>query len=89
MARIDDWFLDPEERGNPATSIDRRRGDGRAWTEGNLVEALVHGAAYYPRLLAALRTLRALIAPLRSYCSRRRGRRLTLPPPGSLTPWRR
>jgi len=59
VARIDDWFLDPEERGNPATSIDRRRGDGRAWTEGNLVEALVHGAAYYPRLLAALRTLRA------------------------------
>jgi len=59
VARIDDWFLGPEERGNPATSIDRRRGDGRAWTEGNLVEALVHGAAYYPRLLAALRTLRA------------------------------
>jgi phosphatidylserine/phosphatidylglycerophosphate/cardiolipin synthase-like enzyme len=59
VARIDDWFLGPEERGNPATSIDRRRGDGRAWTEGNRVEALVHGAEYYRRLLAALRTLRA------------------------------
>jgi len=58
MARIDDWFLAPEERGNPATGIDRRRGDGRAWTEGNRVEALVDGATYYPRLLAALRTLR-------------------------------
>ena len=58
MTRIDDWFLGPEERGNPATGIDRRRDDGRAWTEGNRVEALVDGATYYPRLLAALRTLR-------------------------------
>jgi phosphatidylserine/phosphatidylglycerophosphate/cardiolipin synthase-like enzyme len=58
VARIDDWFLGPEERGNPATVIDRRRGDGRAWTEGNRVGALVHGAEYYRRLLAALRTLR-------------------------------
>jgi phosphatidylserine/phosphatidylglycerophosphate/cardiolipin synthase-like enzyme len=58
VARVDDWFLGPEERGNPATGIDRRRADGRAWTEGNRVEALVHGAEYYRRLLAALRTLR-------------------------------
>jgi phosphatidylserine/phosphatidylglycerophosphate/cardiolipin synthase-like enzyme len=56
--RLDDWYLSAEERGNPATSIDRRHGDGRAWSEGNRVEALVHGASYYPRLLAALRTLR-------------------------------
>jgi phosphatidylserine/phosphatidylglycerophosphate/cardiolipin synthase-like enzyme len=59
VARVDDWLLGPEERGNPASGIDRRRGDGRAWTEGNRVEALVHGAEYYRRLLAALRTLRA------------------------------
>jgi phosphatidylserine/phosphatidylglycerophosphate/cardiolipin synthase-like enzyme len=58
VARIDDWFLGRDERGNPATGIDRRRGDGRAWTEGNRVEALVHGTAYYPRLRAALHTLR-------------------------------
>ena len=56
-ARIDDWFLTAAERGNPATSIDRRRGDGRAWTEGNLVRPLVHGSAYYARLLAALTAL--------------------------------
>jgi phosphatidylserine/phosphatidylglycerophosphate/cardiolipin synthase-like enzyme len=55
---IEDWFLEPHERGNPATGIDRRRGDGRAWTEGNRVEPLVHGATYFPRLLAALRGLR-------------------------------
>ena len=52
-----DWFLTRAERGNPATQLDKRREDGRAWTEGNRVEALVHGAAYYPRLLAALRGL--------------------------------
>jgi phosphatidylserine/phosphatidylglycerophosphate/cardiolipin synthase-like enzyme len=59
MARVEDWSLDARERGNQASGIDRRRGDGRAWTEGNRVEALVHGAEYYRRLLAALRTLRA------------------------------
>jgi phosphatidylserine/phosphatidylglycerophosphate/cardiolipin synthase-like enzyme len=54
----DNWFLTPAERGNRATTLDQRRGDGRAWTEGNLVEPLVHGASYFPRLLAALRDLR-------------------------------
>jgi hypothetical protein len=38
------WFLTTEERGNRDTDVDGRRGDGRAWTEGNAVEALVHGA---------------------------------------------
>jgi phosphatidylserine/phosphatidylglycerophosphate/cardiolipin synthase-like enzyme len=52
-----DWFLTASERGNAATQLDRRRNDGRAWTEGNRVEPLVHGAVYYPRLLAALRAL--------------------------------
>jgi phosphatidylserine/phosphatidylglycerophosphate/cardiolipin synthase-like enzyme len=51
------WFLTAAERGNRATTIDRRREGGRAWTEGNRVEPLVHGATYYPRLLAALRNL--------------------------------
>jgi phosphatidylserine/phosphatidylglycerophosphate/cardiolipin synthase-like enzyme len=54
----DNWFLTPAERGNRATTLDRRRGNGRDWTEGNLVEPLVHGASYFPRLLAALRDLR-------------------------------
>jgi len=53
----DDWFLRVDERGNRATAIDRRRDDGLAWTEGNLVAALVHGASYFPRLLATLRAL--------------------------------
>jgi phosphatidylserine/phosphatidylglycerophosphate/cardiolipin synthase-like enzyme len=57
--QFDDWFLTPEERGNPATEIDRRRCNGKAWTEGNLVEVLVDGAAYYTRLYDALSELHA------------------------------
>ena len=41
--RIEDWFLTQGERGNDATEIDRRRGDGTAWTHGNDVRVLVHG----------------------------------------------
>ncbi len=48
------WFLDAAERGNDATSIDRRRGDGRAWTTGNHVELLVHGGPYFKALHTAL-----------------------------------
>jgi phosphatidylserine/phosphatidylglycerophosphate/cardiolipin synthase-like enzyme len=55
--RLDDWFLTPVDRGNVATAIDRRRGDGVAWTEGNQVEVLVDGAAYFGRLCQALVSL--------------------------------
>jgi phosphatidylserine/phosphatidylglycerophosphate/cardiolipin synthase-like enzyme len=58
MSEVQHWFLTIAERGNRATGIDRRREDGRGWTEGNRVEPLIHGASYYPRLLAALRDLR-------------------------------
>jgi phosphatidylserine/phosphatidylglycerophosphate/cardiolipin synthase-like enzyme len=52
--QLDDWFLTVEERGNVATDIDGRRGDGKAWTEGNRVEVLAHGSAYFARLYEAL-----------------------------------
>jgi phosphatidylserine/phosphatidylglycerophosphate/cardiolipin synthase-like enzyme len=55
--RIDDWFLTPAERGNPSTAIDRRHGDGIAWTDGNRVEVLVDGSAYFRRLYDALSSL--------------------------------
>jgi phosphatidylserine/phosphatidylglycerophosphate/cardiolipin synthase-like enzyme len=54
---LDDWFLRPDERGNPHTDIDRRRGDGRACTTGNVVDVLVDGATYFGDLLATLRAL--------------------------------
>jgi phosphatidylserine/phosphatidylglycerophosphate/cardiolipin synthase-like enzyme len=45
-----DWLLTAEERGNPATSIP-------AWTAGNLVEPLVHGATYFARLVEEVEAL--------------------------------
>ena len=48
--RIEDWMLTAEERGNPATALP-------AWVGGNLVEPLVHGAAYFDRLTAEVEAL--------------------------------
>jgi phosphatidylserine/phosphatidylglycerophosphate/cardiolipin synthase-like enzyme len=50
-----EWFLTTEERGNPATDIDR---DG-AWVEGNLVRPLIHGATYFRRLYDELCALQS------------------------------
>ena len=52
----DHWFLTPADRGNPATQVDDRH-PGRAWTAGNHVEAIVHGRAYFARLVEAARQL--------------------------------
>ena len=41
------WLLSAGERGNDASEIDRRHGDGRGWTEVNVVVPLVHGACYF------------------------------------------
>jgi phosphatidylserine/phosphatidylglycerophosphate/cardiolipin synthase-like enzyme len=43
------WFLSADERGNPATELDRRHG-GAAWTEGNAVEVLIDGDEYFVAL---------------------------------------
>jgi phosphatidylserine/phosphatidylglycerophosphate/cardiolipin synthase-like enzyme len=56
-AALDTWFLTPAERGNGATEIDRRRRDGTAWTTGNRVEVLVHGATYFARLFQVVEGL--------------------------------
>src|SRR4051794_33332004 len=48
--RLDDWFLGPEERGNPGTDL-------RPWTTGNRVDPRVHGAEYFPRLVSAVQAL--------------------------------
>jgi phosphatidylserine/phosphatidylglycerophosphate/cardiolipin synthase-like enzyme len=54
-----DWFLLPEERGNPATTLDSRHPDGAAWTTGNKVRPLIHGATYFAELYATIRRMRA------------------------------
>jgi phosphatidylserine/phosphatidylglycerophosphate/cardiolipin synthase-like enzyme len=51
---LDDWFLRASERGNAATEIDRRHGDGTAWTEGNAGAVLVDGCSYFSRLYEVL-----------------------------------
>lgn len=51
------WFLTAEERGNPHTVLDRRRPDGLAWSTGNHVRALVHGATYFAELYAAVEAM--------------------------------
>jgi phosphatidylserine/phosphatidylglycerophosphate/cardiolipin synthase-like enzyme len=54
---LDEWFLTAAERGNPATRLDSRHRDGTAWTTGNQVRPLLHGAAYFTELLAAIRAM--------------------------------
>jgi phosphatidylserine/phosphatidylglycerophosphate/cardiolipin synthase-like enzyme len=51
---VDAWFLPAGERGNAATELDRRRGDGRSSTTGNRVELFVHGAPYFRALREAI-----------------------------------
>ncbi|GAA4932215.1 phospholipase D family protein [Streptomyces coeruleoprunus] len=53
-----DWLLTADERGNPAPRLDSRRG-GAAWSDGNEVRPLVHGATYFAELLATVRAQRA------------------------------
>lgn len=52
------WFLTKEERGNPATALNRDA-DGAPWCPGNLVRPLVHGAHYFQRLYEELCLLQA------------------------------
>lgn len=57
--RLDEWFLTIEERGNPKTTIDSRRGDSRAWTESNDASYLIDGDSYFARLAEAIEDLTA------------------------------
>ncbi len=51
------WFLSITERQNAQTRVDSRHHDGEAWTAGNTVDALVHGASYFPELLRSIRVM--------------------------------
>ena len=44
-----EWLLTPAERGNGQTRLDDAH-QGRAWSEGNLVRPLIHGATYFAEL---------------------------------------
>lgn len=45
-----DLFLRPDERGNVHTGIDAHHPAGTAWSTGNTVRPLVHGAPYFAQL---------------------------------------
>jgi phosphatidylserine/phosphatidylglycerophosphate/cardiolipin synthase-like enzyme len=49
---VEEWMLSAEERGNPATALP-------AWIAGNRVDPLIHGAAYFDRLVAEVEALDA------------------------------
>ncbi|HEY3528380.1 MAG TPA: phospholipase D family protein [Nocardioides sp.] len=53
------WLLTKSERGNPSTVLDDRHDDDRAWSTGNLVRPLIHGATYFPALYDVLESTRA------------------------------
>jgi hypothetical protein len=57
MQSPSEWFLSAQERGNPASAIDHDGEPGIAWTVGNHVETLIHGATYFSRLVSCLSTL--------------------------------
>ncbi|MGI8577516.1 MAG: phospholipase D family protein [Nocardioidaceae bacterium] len=56
---VKEWLLGPAERGNPATRLDRRHADGAAWTTGNDVTVLIHGATYFPELARCVDGMRS------------------------------
>jgi phosphatidylserine/phosphatidylglycerophosphate/cardiolipin synthase-like enzyme len=54
-----EWLLTKTERGNPRTRLDDVHPGSRAWSEGNLVRPLVHGATYFAELFERLEETRA------------------------------
>jgi hypothetical protein len=46
---LTDWLLTKADRGNGHTRLDDQHAGDQAWSDGNLVRPLVHGATYYAR----------------------------------------
>ena len=53
------WFLNRAERGNLATAVHAGGTGSPSWSEGNLVQPLIHGATYFARLHEELTALHA------------------------------
>ncbi|WP_254362913.1 phospholipase D-like domain-containing protein [Pseudarthrobacter phenanthrenivorans] len=53
------WFLSGAERGHAATNVHAEGAGSPAWSEGNLVRPLIHGATYFARLHEELSVLQA------------------------------
>jgi phosphatidylserine/phosphatidylglycerophosphate/cardiolipin synthase-like enzyme len=48
--RLEDWLLTKSERANPQTLLDDQHPAEEAWSSGNHVRPLVHGATYFAEL---------------------------------------
>jgi phosphatidylserine/phosphatidylglycerophosphate/cardiolipin synthase-like enzyme len=59
MADPREWLLTQPERGNPATRLDEQHPGDQAWSTGNLVRPLIHGATYFPELFERIEATRA------------------------------
>ncbi|MGZ4592532.1 MAG: phospholipase D family protein, partial [Actinomycetes bacterium] len=53
------WLLTKSERGNPRTRLDADHPGEQAWSEGNLVRPLIHGATYFAELFERIEATRA------------------------------
>ena len=53
------WFLSGAEREHSATGVHAGPAETPAWSEGNLVRPLIHGATYFARLYEELSALQA------------------------------
>ena len=58
-AEASQWFLSADERGNANAVLDHRHRDGLAWSRGNQVRPLVHGAEYFAELFSAVEAMEA------------------------------
>ncbi len=56
---VSEWLLTTSERGNEHTRIDARHADGRAWSSGNTLRAIVHGRDYFAELHERIGALQA------------------------------
>jgi phosphatidylserine/phosphatidylglycerophosphate/cardiolipin synthase-like enzyme len=54
-----DWLLTKSERANADSRLDDRHQGERAWSEGNLVRPLIHGATYFAELHERLQATRS------------------------------
>ncbi len=54
-----DWLLTKSERGNQQTVLDARHPGAEAWSTGNHVRPLVHGATYFAELRERIEETRA------------------------------
>lgn len=52
------WFLTADERGNPRTRLDAGHPGDQAWSTGNRVRPLVHGAEYFSELFERIEATR-------------------------------